>query len=458
MHPNVPQPARTQSLPPDGRGRASVGSPNVRSPRDANGAQPNSRPRPWDPFLIAAAGLLLVGQARTHTFVPGLSALRPALLLIGLGLVLWFVQKERMRSPKRLDSSLVKVACFIPVWATIGVPFALWQGGAARYLIEGLAPTFLAFLIVAASVRDLEDVRRLVGIFALGTALYAIMAPQNPIGRAFGAGGYDPNDSGMFLVSGLPILIFFVLFGRQLWVRIAATIGALLTLFAIIDTGSRGGFLALVAVLACMTLLMKAVKPAIRIGLVGLVVLASIPVASSDYWERMRTIQEFDDGYSEGMDGRRNVWDRAVQYAAQNPLTGVGIDNFTVAEGLHPEIQERIAQGLGTKYSVAHSQWYQVLAELGIPGFISFVSMFLLALKELWRLQGVRRGRAPPNFNSKELRAMAGALMISLIGVMVAGSFLSNAFGMIVWAVVGMVAGLVKVTHYRHIPDPRAHL
>ena len=445
MHPNVPRPPQPgPAYPAADRGNPVARSNGMNgSTMSALGNAP-SDPKPWDLFLLVAAALLLVAQARTHVFIPGASALRPALLLCGLGLGLWAIQKQRIRLPKRLNSPLMKAAWFIPLWALIGVPFAMWQGGAARYIIESLAPTFLVFLIVAASIRNLEDVRRLVGVFALGTALYAFMAPQNPIGRAFRAGGYDANDSAMFLVSGIPPLVFFTLFGRKLWVRGAAGFGTLLALYATVDSSSRGGFIAIVAVLGFMVVMLKGIKPILRTTVVAVVIAASIPVASSDYWDRMQTIQEFDDGYSDGVGGRRNVWSRAMEYTWANPITGVGINNFTVAEGNHPEIRSRIAAGLGTKYSVAHSQWFHVVAELGIPGFIAFTALFLLSLKELRRIQ-LKSGRSPPRMRRKEVRVMAGILMASLIGLMFAGSFLSNAYSAMIWGPLGIIAGFLKV-------------
>ena len=455
MHPNVPRGLGSHFALP----RHPSSAPNRRT-------HPNSKFRrrdlrqlksePWDLFLLVAAGLLLVGQARIHVFIPGAAALRPALLLGALGLIVWIFQKNRIRSLKSLDTPLARAAGFVVLWALVGIPFALWQGGAFSYFVGSLVNTFAIFLLVAASIRSVQDVRRLIGVMALGTALYAFMAPSNPISRAFGAGGYDPNDSAMFLASGIPTLVFFALFGRRTWVRVASGLGALLPIYAIIDTQSRGGFIALVAVLAFMVFMMKGVRPALRAVVVTVIVLASIPVATTDYWERMETIQDLDDGYGEtGIGGRRNIWGRAMEYTMANPVTGVGIDNFTVAEGRHPDIAGRVAEGQGAKYSVAHSMWFHTLAELGVPGFIAFVAMFLISLRELRKLQ-VRRGAPLPPNKTREVRVMAGVLIASLIGLIAAGSFLSNQYSVMVWGVLGVVAGLLKVStsaHRAHSPD-----
>jgi hypothetical protein len=44
---------------------------------------------------------------------------------------------------------------------------------------------------------------------------------------------------------------------------------------------------------------------------------------------------------------------------------------------------------------------------------------------------------------------MAGVLMASLIGLMAAGSFLSNQYLVMVWGTLGIIAGLLKVASGR---------
>ena len=464
MHPNVPNHAKGVFPGKLHANNSAQAVPKAPSPqRTSRPGQPyHTKTERWDLFFLVVAGLLLIGHARLHVFIPGASALRPGLILIITGLGLWFANHSGMRAPWRLNSPMMKAAFFVVIWATVGIPFALWQGGAASYLLGTFASTFLIFMLIVAAVRHLEDVRRLMGVFAFGAAAFALFAPLRGrlFSRGFGAGGYDPNDSAMFLVSGLPILVFFVLFGRRAWVRIASAFGALLSIYAIIDTQSRGGFIAIVAVLAFMVFLMKGVRPALRALVVAVIVLASIPVATTDYWERMETIQAFDDGYGDsGIGGRRNIWTRAMEFTMANPVTGVGINNFTVAQGRHPDIAERIAAGRGTRYMVAHSIWFHTIAELGIPGFIAFVAMFFVSLRELRRLQ-VRSGPSPPGLRKKEVKVMAGVLMASLIGIMAGGSFLSSQYSLVVWGAMGIIAGLLKVSssaHRAYSPDRRRY-
>lgn len=448
MHPDTSSAAATPSraaAPHSRRGRRGSGRGAV---------HPTSR-KPWDLFLFAAAGLLLVSQARIQVFLP-FSLPRPALIMGLVALALWLMQADRVRSlPAIMRDRIGQAAFLVAIAALVGVPFSLSLGSSARFVLENFSRTFLVFMILAAAVRNIEDVRRLIGTFAVGAAVFGMMAP---VGRGGGAsvGGYDPNDAAMFLVSALPCLIFFILHGRRLVTRIAAGLSAFTVIAAIVITQSRGGFIGLVAVATFMIFVFKGVKPAVRVGVVAAVIVASTAVSSPEYWARMQTITAMDDGYSggSGVGGRRDIWARAVQYTAENPLTGVGINQFSRAEGQHPLIRARIEAGIGTKYSVAHSMWFQAMAELGVLGFMAFLGMFVLSLRRLHGLQKLELKPSPP-IRPGEIQAMAGVLMGSLVGVMAAGSFLTHAYSSMVWGPVGIIVGFSKVSTLHSLAVPR---
>jgi hypothetical protein len=401
---------------------------------------------PWDLMMLSAAGLLLISQARLHSLIP-VSLPRPAVIMVIVAFGVWLIQTDPVRSSRAIMRDRIGMAAFLVLAAAIiGVPFSLSIGGSARSILASFSRTFVVFLVLAAAVRNLEDVRRLVVTFALGAAAFGAMAPVQRGARG-SMGGYDPNDAAMFLVSALPCLVFCVLHGRHMLTRVAAGLSIFTVMGAIVMTSSRGGFIGLVAVIVFMLVMFTGVRPAIRMGVVGAIMVLLLAVSSTDYWDRMQTITELDDGYGgEGkVGGRKNIWGRALEYTAKNPLTGVGIGQFPRAEGQHPAIAERIEAGIGTKYSTAHSTWFQAMAELGIPGFLAFVAIFFLSFKQLRRLQ--KTALDPPSrMTTAEVQAMASTLMASLVGVMAAGSFITHAFSGMTWGVFGIIVGFTKVS------------
>ncbi|TVP44900.1 MAG: hypothetical protein EA350_10550 [Gemmatimonadales bacterium] len=405
----------------------------------------SAAPPRWDLLLMIAGGLLLVAQARVHVFVPGLSALRPGMLLVLAGVAVWLFRSDPLGRLGRPLPLGVKLAVFTLFWAGVGAPFALWTGLAARGVVGSFGITIVVFLLVVASARHLVDIRRLLLVSAVGGAVFAFAGPVQgrvPI-RGFGAGGYDPNDSAMYLVSALPILVFFAVSSKKLSGKLLAGFSAFAALGAIVATQSRGGFLGLAAVLIFMLLFFRGIRIATKILVVGVFCIGLAFTADAAYWERMESIAEFDDGYGtdDGPGGRVEIWKRGMGFMFANPVTGVGLYNFPVADGASEVIQERIRRGIGTKYSAAHSMWVQVGAELGIPGFLAFIGLFGHVG---WGLWGISKRRSRWR-TDRETSLMASSLLTSLIGIAAAGSFLSNAYWAMVWAPLAVGVALMRL-------------
>ena len=139
------------------------------------------------------------------------------------------------------------------------------------------------------------------------------------------------------------------------------------------------------------------------------------------------------------------TWKRGLQYTWENPITGIGIDMFPRREGL-----ERGLLGMTAAWRAAHSTWIQILSELGVPGFLGFFGMFLMALKSLWQIQRSRWHRPLP-MRPEEFQALAGLLMASLLGTLVAGSFLTHGYTGLMWGPAAIVIGLGKVTPWDEV-------
>jgi O-antigen ligase len=401
--------------------------------------------QPWDGFLICMAAYMLVAVARIHALIPGAAAIRPALILAGLSLVIFMAQGSRVRSLEHLKHPLGLLMLFVVIWACIGVPFALVKTGSLRFLLDNFFRTGVLVVLLVACVRSIHDVRRLLMTLAVGGMIFSWFAVLPAVARSgVGGGGYDPNDSAMMIVLTMPLTAYFLIREKRLAFKLLFGFGLVVCTIAVIRTDSRGGFLAMAAVIGYMTFLFRGVKPAIRMSVVGAVALVMIFGASAGYWDRMNTINDPDDYNYTSPTGRKAVWARAREYMVQNPVLGVGINNFPSAEGRHPMIVASIERGRGFKYSAAHSMWYQVGAELGFPGLAGFMGIFGLAGLYLRRLSRLARD-APSSPLLQDAGGMGSALLGSLLAVAVAGTFLSNAYSPMTWGVFGLILALLKV-------------
>ena len=150
--------------------------------------------------------------------------------------------------------------------------------------------------------------------------------------------------------------------------------------------------------------------------LVGLFVMV---YASNAYFNRMATIAHFEqDGSAES---RIGAWKASLRMAADHPLTGVGAGHFPTAYGRYKD---------STAVSwimTAHSMYFLILGELGLPGLVTLLALVLgspLALLSL-RRRVITAIRGPPLEWQLEAERFLCMLAAGCIGFAVAGAFLS---------------------------------
>ena len=133
--------------------------------------------------------------------------------------------------------------------------------------------------------------------------------------------------------------------------------------------------------------------------------------------------------------GRIYAWEAAFKMALDNPLTGVGLNNFYSNYFFYSAYWD------GLNHAV-HSTWFGVLAETGFIGLIIFVGLIVSLIKTsratLARLK-TAGSNVPP-----ELNAVAYAVYAGLIGTIVSGTFLTQGFN---WPIYILAALTVCVSN-----------
>jgi putative inorganic carbon (HCO3(-)) transporter len=177
-----------------------------------------------------------------------------------------------------------------------------------------------------------------------------------------------------FLVILLPIALAILLFTwRELhgWKRLFLALITAFILGILILTQSRGALLALGFVFLLLVILRWKwgwISIPLSITLIGGIV-AYLGVGKS--------LELLASGVSlEGLDGRLEVWFRAIFMIRDFPFTGVGMGLFgDVADNLYPFF-------LNAPGSVphAHNLFLQIAVDLGIPGLIAWLSSLFLVI------------------------------------------------------------------------------
>jgi len=388
--------------------------------------------------LWAVVLFMFVSIGRIQELIPGLENLYLGKVSGILMLAAYFFTSKKNRvSFKEFPELIWVLGIFL--LSLLSIPLSVWPTKSAESAISYFLNNCLLLYIIANTLTSYHQIRKLVFAFLVATALLSAsaLASQGDALRISAGGTYDPNDLAFLLVCALPFAAFGF-FEEKGIKKILLLLDIGLIIATVIFTRSRGGFLGLIFVGAFIILKTfrkrKLIAGLLLVGSIGVFVLLS----PSQYWERMSTIVEPEDDYNvTSSAGRIEVWKRGLRIMMENPLTGVGIGNFAAAEGLsHKDI--------GGKWSTAHNSFIQVGAELGIGGGI----LFCLLLYYLFRR--VRRF----SFKNQELLTLKNSIEVSLVGYMVGGFFLSQAYNVVLYLIVGLTVALscvVKRSGLNHV-------
>jgi O-antigen ligase len=207
----------------------------------------------------------------------------------------------------------------------------------------------------------------------------AVVTPDVTQMRLSGSVG-DPNFHGQILAAVLPLAIYRILDDKNPFLRIFAAGAAFLLVFAILNTYSRGAFLAMV-----VTLTLIAIERRIRFSLVILILVTTVVMMQflpEGYTQRLETLSIFTSDeatvHSEGsFRGRTSEMLSARAMFSDHPLLGVGTGNY---EANYQEYAGRLGLEQRTENRQAHSLYLEIAAETGILGILTFVGLFVALL------------------------------------------------------------------------------
>ncbi len=151
-----------------------------------------------------------------------------------------------------------------------------------------------------------------------------------------------------------------------------------------------------------------------------------------------------------GAEQRLEIWSRAVYMLQDFPFTGIGMGTFRqVANLLYPFF----LAGPDAEIPHAHNLLLQIGVDLGLPGLIAWLAIFLLVCWSAWRVY--RRGRtssAPPLPRSPAppLSALGAGLLASQVALIVHGLTDAATWGtrpaVLVWAIWGLAMAALNLT------------
>ncbi|WP_447983615.1 O-antigen ligase family protein [Nitrospira sp. Nam74] len=396
---------------------------------------------------------------RPQEIVSALVVLRLGLVTGGLALLAWLRAPGWLSEKVPIEVPVVRDVMILVGVAMVTVPISVWPAHSLLFLFNVFLKTVLLFLLVIYWCRSVQDVRRLLWVYCIASV--AVVLPGVLSGHAgqerysVESLSYDPNDIALLQVMALPLIVYlYSTSGRRL--RAVLAVMALLCLYGVVLTQSRGGFLALV-VAGSLILSRSSMSRSAKVSIVALGIVVFGVLAGTAWKDRIRTMWDPQSEYDQTAGGRTEVWKASLLLLATHPW-GVGIDNFVTAEGL--------SHGGTGKWSASHNSFLEIAVELGIVGLVIFIRLLRGVMKTLHQIKMSIRPRAPTVFAKKpalrqpingneeldeqgHLFQLAEAVEITLWGFIVGGFFLSQAYSAMLYIMLALSLVLARLAQLR---------
>lgn len=284
---------------------------------------------------------------------------------------------------------------------------------------------FFMFIIVKKEIYSLDRVKGLLATLILVHLAVGALSPEMFSGDgerhyiATGAFLGDGNDFALSVNIVIPFCLFMISESQGVIRKLFYTGMLAILVVAVVQTQSRGGIIAL----ACLSLFYWAKSDRKMIGVIGMVlaILLTLAVAPPQFYERMQTMTKTGDEMEGSAAGRIAVWGASLRMVAAHPITGVGAGHFAVKYGT-----EYRPEGVGSSdipWQTAHSSYFLILGELGIPGIIFLLGIIFsnfMAGERMLREMNARRTE-----RDVTCRNLLVALNASMVAFAIGGAFLS---------------------------------
>lgn len=314
-----------------------------------------------------------------------------------------------------------------------------WLDFLARLILVCL----LAVTLINSNRRFVLALTTIAASFGFHTAkagMSSLLAGGARFAQGLGGAFSDNNGYAVGMVMILPLLVSAGQNAQSRVPRAGLLTAAALTAVAIVSTYSRGGLLGLAA--GCLTLLalQKRRLPAVAVAVFAIPALWYFMTMQAGYLDRMRSIGAYEEEQDVSALSRLHFWRVAVAMAEDHPF-GVGLSNYQPAYDSYDT-----SDGLYGHGRAVHSSHFQVLAETGFPGSVTYVGLFGYAMFACLVVRRRSRQQGLSQEDSRFYFTAANGLMASIAGFLVAGSFIALALNDLTWLTFALVAALDRLS------------
>jgi putative inorganic carbon (hco3(-)) transporter len=366
--------------------------------------------RPW-------IGVMLwnwISIMNPHRYAWGFAVSAPVAMVAALATLIGLLFTRERESP--MKGAPVWWLLLFTAWMTLS--WLMGYDTAGDYWAwDRSIKIFLMIFVALALLRSRNHILALVWVCAGSLAILGAKGGLFTVltggaHRVWGPAGTfigDNNHFALALIMTVPLLHFLQLQLQQVWQRHAMSVVMLLCVAAALGSHSRGALLAMIAM--GVVLWWRSRRKLLISMAVLMVVLILLPMMPEHWWDRMATIQTYQEDASAM--GRINAW-YVAWHTAMTHVFGAGMS-----------YQHQIFFDLYAPYErevrAAHSIYFQILGNHGFIGLAIYLALWI----STFRVAGwLRRhgGRTPQTRWTVDLGAM---VQVSLVGFAVGGAFLS---------------------------------
>jgi exopolysaccharide production protein ExoQ len=348
---------------------------------------------------------------------------------------------ERRRERLLESNTLLYLLLLFVAWAVLS---AVWAEDPGRVFtaVSRYVPNAMLLLIVYAAARTRKQAMWIAAALLIASVLSAAYGIAYPVeadveGRLSGSLG-NANETAAALGVGVALAggLAFAMRGRP-WLRLAAGLGVPICSVALFMTASRGGLVALAAMLVAGVLFAgPRRKVVLTVALLATLGGFLYFGAFADPQQREHLLQ------SNGGTGRSDIWKVGWRMVEANPVLGVGAGNFSSSS-----VRYLLEPGAITHSNyivdvpkVAHNTYLEVLAELGAVGLILFLAVLGSLVAAVVR--AVRQFAAA---GDEEMEMLSRAVLIAIIGFLTAAFFGSREFSNQLWLLLSLAPVLLRI-------------
>lgn len=368
----------------------------------------------------------------------------------------------------------------VSLWATYDIEFSLPK-------ITGVLLGIALFFTVVDYSRTIESWLHcwiLYGLAGLGITFLGLVGTAWPSGKIAlldrinvkmisllkgfpGAQeGFHPNEIAGAMLWFLPALIvsglFFILeqddriasilpgfFHRLSWIlglKVLWSFYAWFCLGVFALTQSRSGYLGLIISLGLLGwLMLKGRWKLYSVGLLSIMILLIFNSFRSEITQKLLFNQSIIDDPALSIDtleGRVEIWSRAIYGIQDFPFTGMGMNTFRrVVRVLYP----LFLIGPDSDIGHAHNEFLQAALDLGLPGLIAFIAINLSSfwmIIDLWQNRDRFKGKIDSRLTNGIILGCGASLGAHFIYGITDAVALGAKPGFIFWLLIGLITSL----------------